>query len=374
MKIIQPSYRILTETDPIKKIERIARVCYKSEDKIKLGSDIKMVKALAKRKHTAMLEHASVCIEVDPETYRYISKTADFFSRSIAYGDSDYGSRYITDKWPERCYLQFTKDAHVGEREEGRCLISGNIRAWFEFVEKIITMNSFYYTKIPKYVFEVLVDATGGENSIFLDLLKESKTVCNPEDIFMVYTKACMEQKQMFCRQVTDFKQLKTSERWVHENISVDFEVDRGTSHEMVRMRECSFAQESTRYCAYQLDKFSGNITVIEPCFFKEGTKERFIWESACAKAEEAYMCLTRELKIPAEQARAVLPTSLKTEIVMTANLREWHHILSLRACDSTGPAHPQIKEVMIPLLKELQASEDYKDFFQDLKIISEKV
>lgn len=139
-----------------------------------------------------------------------------------------------------------------------------------------------------------------------------------------------------------------------HFSFSVKFIVDRGVSHELVRHRVASFAQESTRYCNYGHE---GEITVIEPCFWswsKDGIKYNE-WLSACEMAESYYLSLL-EMGATPQAARAVLPNSLKTEVVMTANLREWRHFFSLRACGSTGKPHPQMLEVAVPLLKEVKS------------------
>lgn len=136
-----------------------------------------------------------------------------------------------------------------------------------------------------------------------------------------------------------------------HFSFSVKFIVDRGISHEIVRHRVASFAQESTRYCNYGND---GSITVIRPCYFKEDTPEMDNWAGSCMTAESKYLKLLSLGRTP-QEARAVLPTSVKTEIVMTANLREWRHFFKLRAVGVTGKPHPQILEVAVPLLKELQ-------------------
>lgn len=139
-----------------------------------------------------------------------------------------------------------------------------------------------------------------------------------------------------------------------HFSFSVKFIVDRGVSHELVKHRVASFAQESTRYCNYGHE---GEITVIEPCFWswsKDGIKYNE-WLSACEMAESYYLSLL-EMGATPQEARAVLPNSLKTEVVMTANLREWRHFFSLRACGSTGKPHPQMLEVAVPLLKEVKS------------------
>lgn len=138
-----------------------------------------------------------------------------------------------------------------------------------------------------------------------------------------------------------------------HSLLSIKFICDRGVSHELVRHRIMSFAQESTRYCNYSNGQFGGEITVIEP-FWTKTQYEYDLWYDACASAERAYMDLLAIGWTP-QQARAVLPNSLKTEIVMTGNYREWRHFFELRACDKTGLAHPQMKQIAIPALLEVK-------------------
>ena len=142
-----------------------------------------------------------------------------------------------------------------------------------------------------------------------------------------------------------------------HSSLSVKFVVDRGVSHELVRHRIASFAQESTRYCNYSKDKFGNEITVILPCFFDTGMgilSNSLVyqeWKLACECAEERYFNLLKMGATP-QQARTVLPNSLKTEITITANYREWRNFFKLRTAEA---AHPQMREVTIPLLKELK-------------------
>ena len=148
-----------------------------------------------------------------------------------------------------------------------------------------------------------------------------------------------------------------------HDSITVKFVVDRGVSHEIVRHRLASYCQESTRYCNYSKDGFGNEITVIKPCFWGVHSPEFFIWKAAMEAAEERYMALLAAGAAP-QEARSVLPNSLKTEVVMTANLREWRHFFKLR----TAPAaHPQMREVAIPLLRRFQ--ELVPVVFDDIKV-----
>ena len=138
-----------------------------------------------------------------------------------------------------------------------------------------------------------------------------------------------------------------------HYSFSVKFTCDRGVSHEIVRHRVASFAQESTRYCNY--GTAGGEVTFIRPCFFDEDSADMDNWVDSCMYAEKSYLNYLKEGRSP-QEARAVLPNSLKTEVVMTANLREWKHFFSLRACGSTGIPHPQMLEVAVPLLIEVKS------------------
>ena len=136
-----------------------------------------------------------------------------------------------------------------------------------------------------------------------------------------------------------------------HQSVSVRFICDRGVSHEIVRHRLASYTQESTRYCNYTKGKFGSEITVIEPCFWSQDDEKYKVWKQTIEQIESAYNKLV-ELGATPQEARSILPNSLKTEIVVTMNLREWRHFFNLR---TSAAAHPQMREVAIPLLKEFQ-------------------
>lgn len=146
-----------------------------------------------------------------------------------------------------------------------------------------------------------------------------------------------------------------------HIYITVKFICDRGISHEIVRHRMCAFAQESTRYCNYSKDKFGNELTFIKPYFFKERTVKYDIWEEAMSECEKDYLLLL-SLGATPQEARSVLPNSLKTEIVVTADITEWRHIFTQRCSPA---AHPQMREIMIPLLSDLK--DRYPLFFADI-------
>lgn len=152
-----------------------------------------------------------------------------------------------------------------------------------------------------------------------------------------------------------------------HFAVTVRFIIDRGVSHELVRHRLASFSQESTRYCNYSKDKFDNQITFIIPPWVSDeelkllksdneldivGVSESsLLWYKSLIQCEASYQSLINCGWSP-QQARSVLPNALKTEIVVTANLREWRTIFKQRTSQA---AHPQMREIMVPLLKEMQ-------------------
>lgn len=137
---------------------------------------------------------------------------------------------------------------------------------------------------------------------------------------------------------------------------------DRGMTHELVRHRLCSFAQESTRYCNYSKGKFQSEITVVEQPGLTHEQKQ--IWLDAIAYIENGYMKLL-DLKVPSQIARSVLPIGLKAEIVIGANLREWRHIFKMRCASS---AHPIIRGIMLEALSKFNTKMPslYKDLYEE--------
>lgn len=146
-----------------------------------------------------------------------------------------------------------------------------------------------------------------------------------------------------------------------HEKATVFFVTDRGVTHEIVRHRISSYSQESTRYCNYTSEKFGNEITVIAPFFYPPNSSQYEIWKESCLASENAYIQLIANSK--PQEARTVLPNSLKTEIAVTYNFREWRHFFKLRC---SRQAHPQMQQVAIPLLLYFQ--EKLPCLFQDIE------
>lgn len=323
MRIINAGYEILPEQKNLmKKIELVARTCYKSEDLITEDSCIKMVNNLIQRQHYAMLEHATLVLNVDGNSFNDALGLVNHLEK---------GLKLRKDYKTFKSYLNFTDyNAYY--------IISGNIRAWLEFLNECVEAIG----KIPLFFKKYLEQNKTDDNLVLF------KSFYQENGGMFVYP-----EEEIWCCQIKDTSKLSIRERLIHETLSVKFTVDRGVTHELVRMRDCSFAQESTRYCNYSKGKFGNEITVIKPCFWNEDTEAFNEWKMGCEESEKSYFILLNEGATP-QEARDVLPTSVKADIIMTTNIREWVHILELRALGTTGKPHPQMEEVMIPLAKEL--------------------
>ena len=291
MKIINAQASVLVENDPIKKIEKCGRVCYKSEDKITEDSAEKFVANIIKRGHEAVLEHASFIFQVSYNVYEDLREKVMF----------------VETCYPVKMYLRFTDS-------EGY-IVSGNVRAWRDF---------FRFSGVPPYMNDFV----------------EANPILFPE--FMSVFPSNLEGEKWSIRQISTNDLVSTYQRLMHEDVSVKFICDRGISHEIVRHRPASFCQESTRYCNYSKDGFGGEITVIKPMSFDCSDSPYRIWKRSCENAETAYFDLLDEGCTP-QEARDVLPNSLKTELIMTAPLMEWCHFFNLRMSPA---AHPQMQEV----------------------------
>jgi len=188
--------------------------------------------------------------------------------------------------------------------------------------------------KIIEQSYEILTDIDGDK---ILKNIERIARICYKSE-----AKITNESAQAFVKMLINLGHEAMLE---HESISVKLITDRGVSHELVRHRLCSFAQESTRYCNY---RNTGGITVIIPVNIGDNFDT---WRNAMEYAERAYLNLI-SAGISPQIARSVLPNSLKTEIIVTANLREWRHILKLRVSPF---AHPQIRELLKLVLEEFK-------------------
>lgn len=158
---------------------------------------------------------------------------------------------------------------------------------------------------------------------------------------------------------------LKRGHESVIEHVSVTFRIvcDRGVTHEIVRHRIASYSQESTRYCNYSQDKFGNELTFIKPCFWEEEGENFTLWKNTMGEIEKNYFKILENGGTP-QEARSILPNSVKTEIYMTMNLREWRHFLKLR---TEKAAHPQMRQIAIMIYEIF--SEKLPVLFEDIAI-----
>lgn len=320
MKIIKPSFKEMISNNPQKHIESIARTCYKSEDKITEDSHKRLISNLYKNKHWAMLEHFIFIYEVDANT--------NFYSSFLEILNSE---KYIS--------VTMQKIDNYD-----RYIISFNARSILDMLNKY-----------------------KNHNNIKLDIIKLVEKVVFDYDCDELFGNRFKKVDYPCFKKIDDITILTTIEQWIHGWHSIKFICDRGVSHEIVRHRDASFAQESTRYCNYSKDKFDNEIMVIEPLMFNSkaelGSVERQkynFWKEGIEASENAYFYLL-DMGATPQEARAVLPNSLKTELIMTARNYEWKHFFELR-CDEA--AHPQMRELAIPLL--INFTNKYPELFKE--------
>lgn len=192
--------------------------------------------------------------------------------------------------------------------------------------------------KIIKPVVSIESDLNG---EYVLALLEKIGRICYKSE-----EKIASDSAKVFIKSLIDRGHESVIE---HYNISVRIVCDRGVTHEIVRHRLASYSQESTRYCNYSKEKFGSELSFIEPNFWQEDKEKMSIWKDTMCYIEKNYLALMN-LGATAQEARAILPNSLKTEIVMTMNLREWRHFFKLRTSQA---AHPQMREIAGMILSE---------------------
>lgn len=322
MRIIEPSSTYLDANGltPYQFMEKAGRTCYKSENNITDDSAVKFVQGLKKSGHTAMLEHAHVIMLVPTEI-------AVPFSQAVYNNDIDIEGTFFPLK-------NFINISDCGSN----FVISGSFRSFIgifdeKFLASCSNLSKLVHKKLNAEYPEVFDDI--GEVTVFPAEFTGNKIEVLSRDQFKKYAHDTFIDKAIADKLIM--------RHLVH---TVLFVCDRGITHEFVRHRLCSFAQESTRYCNYSKDKFGNEITFIRPNEFVEDSEEFKTWKDACEKAEYDYFKLLK-LEVKPQFARDVLPTSVKTEIIITANEVEWQHVINLRKHGTTGSPHPQIVQSM---------------------------
>ena len=318
MRIVAPSIEIMRhglEIGPIlpeEFIEKVGRTCYKSEDKITDTSAAKFVAALIKREHEAMIEHWSLVFKTEYGTFEEFQRDWMLLLQS---------SNTPMDK-RLRPYIRFTD--YYKEDGEIRYIISANMRAWRDYAKACIKA----FGQLPHYIWGMIKNYP----LFFPEYQDWVPNIIN--NVYLI---------------PIDIRDLSDEERRIHQDVTVKFICDRGVSHEIVRHRVASFAQESTRYCNYSGEKYGREITVVKPSWCDETTGIYYIWRDKCEDAEKAYFDLI-DMDATPQEARSVLPNSLKTEVIVTMNLDGWDHFFGLRCAPD---AHPDIQVVAKMVMDE---------------------
>jgi thymidylate synthase (FAD) len=308
MKFIEPSYEILTEQNPFKKIESAGRTCYKSTAKEGDTAEA-FVERLSKRKHYAMLEFATFLFEVTDGTLYQSATMEKYLNTSVS---------------------------------DGKMLVSGNLRALNE-------------CGVGQKLLAKLVQLKPEWSALLYANPKQTPTQPVLDTIIPIFE---------------DVKTLSIPSRLKHEYLTVRVITCRGVTHEIVRNRPFSFAQESTRYICYGKD--GEPMLFILPPWIEGKSRELMLSREFSYDCETGYLpteslyyflnsCVTSEFEYSSllklgwqpQQAREILPNAVKTEIVICGNLEQWKHFFYLR-CDK--PAHPQMREWTIPLYNQLRA------------------
>lgn len=289
MKLYKPHFEEIRLNNTLKQIERCARVCYKSENRIEEGSDLKIIGMLAQKDHSAMLEHGTVYLKFRTDQIVWSSQkdsTNGAFNKVMPFNDYNY--KKIADSPYSRS---------VYKKIDNVCYVTTNLRVIFE-------NNKDMYDAIIEHHGETF------DNNI------NGYTVCKYEDY-----------PEYFVQRVT-----------------IIFTMDRIDSQSFCRHRVMSFAQESTRWCNYIKEKFGHEISVMQPCWLKPEDQTEFEEDM---KIYEALYFKWIEKGYRAEEARVFLPFDLKTEIVMTGYIDGWQHFFSLR---DDSHAHESAQELAKPL------------------------
>lgn len=392
MKFIKPSFEILDIPEPtdhmgvLKHLEKIGRVCYKSEEKITDESCIKFLQNIRNRKHWAMLEHYIFVMSIHGSDYEELCNTI----YSINEENPDLAEKIR--------FIHITCWDDVDYTDDRKFLVSGSATAF-------------------NYLWACNMFKDGGRhivNRICNFLHSQYPEIMNvPETIAEVpeNTARVLDSYGIRFLSRDEIKSLPIGLRKIHDFASVKSITDRGVTHEDVRHRPASWAQESTRYCNY------GKLgcTFIIPCWFTDEESNillnmtdnefyRYVntlsqpngmspaawrWTADMMYLGSEYEKFVEPVKEKSEssedgievfgddgygwtpqKARSILPNSIKTEIIMTANLNEWEHYFNMRVPRS---AHPQMRELAVPMFVDF-AQKDPDIFGEQMKKLEAEV
>ena len=334
MKIIPSSVEILDNDWSIKgifrAIERAGRTCYKS-----VGTRyFRLVRGPENGLESNLIKHAQSDVRV------VCKKGADFDPAYYLSIPNKFISDYLNiEQFDEENFEDSPYYENLTAEDFVNMLIKSNHGAMLE--------HGTVYLTIP---YEPLSSVNGPERKYRYN--KYSKVTCDETLIHGVAYITTNLRVLIENNWIDDLRYVCEPTEYHAKKVTAKFICDRGVSHEIVRHRVMSFAQESTRYCNYSKNKFNNELTFIEPAWeFPSSnivnTRERL--EAMLSEAEANYMELIT-LGFKPQEARAILPNALKTEIVVTGFIDDWKHFFELR-CDSA--AHPDIRKLALDLQKQ---------------------
>lgn len=301
MKLIEPSVELISYKNPYKAVEAIGRTCYKSEDKITKDSFKTFCTNMWTRQHFAMLEHGTATFVVE-------------------------GIPDLTKTLYQIPYLVITK---LGDGFNDSYLITASLSHLYKP----------YDDKLPRDA--IAQNILQGMKDLVKTYYFEEDDSCNFGSLFDgLCTISLVEDLKSIQDKYPEHPILEK-----HQFMTMKFTCDRGVSHELVRHR-CSVAQSSTRYCDYSKGKFGSEITFVKPAEYDSWPEEhKKYFEDFLQNCEETYMWM-RDKGYQPQQARAVLPNALMTEVILTMPAWQWAHFINLRYYGVTGNPHPDMKIV----------------------------
>lgn len=312
MHFVKPDAELIVESNPFKLIEKVGRLCYRSEEKITDTSCYSFVKGLITRKHYAMLEHARVTFEMQVDR----STLNEYFG-----------------------YMLSIPYIHTFVEEESDNVINWimNVSVSHLFNDR---WNKFNHAdSIFGYLRSILINNYVPED---VDSCEWYQEQCFSDYDYQAYE---FTPGHLTC-DIIDGDFLCKTDPYYNEfkYATVRFICDRGVTHEFVRHR-CAAAQESTRYCNYTKDKFgNGDLEFVEPSDFESWDGDcKILFKQSLRTAEDTYNYMTSE-NMSAQQARAVLPHAIKAGLILTMNINQWKHFFDLRYFGTTGAPHPDAK------------------------------
>lgn len=299
MRVVKASAEILDWDDinVAQRIEAAGRVAYQSQHKITEDSAGKFCRMIIERGHDSVLEFGMLVLIFDFNVVLSKENGLEIFNEFMH-------ENFNNDSFSN--YIEFDIDKRTGE-----AALTASVR--------------------------VLRQIKPLDNIIVIDIFRALKQI-SPNLFFDIpVTEGLHKGIVQNIGRRDDF-------------IPVLFNVSRGVSHQLVRHRKNSVIQESQRYCNYSQDRFSNQITFIEPSAYNFSEEEYRRWEQSCEYAEKHYFKLL-ETQSP-QAARTVLPNSTRTKLIIYADPGQWRHIFSLRCSPAADPA---MREVMIPLEQEFK-------------------